>query len=585
MTESSLKNTTLIQNNTNNVTFKNTAQDSSNNNNASLINNNGGNNNGSNNNGGNSNGGNSNGPSNTNNNGPKQHHFRHHNLISHNQFIKQDVKEVSLLDSMKSSIIDDSPIRRNNYIPEKVYVRTDLCLLTGDQHEIAKEKERRKKDIMECGFSSIFKEPYKPLGTPIIDTNALIIDCLKINPSSIQKSSYNKTSKMNHLKHELNHVSRKIPVLELTGRQTGYKLLKSALKESNARMHSVKYGVPFLETLDNQNRYHLYDESDRANNDLNTIDYKHLVFDTDKQNYFTHLVNIRKKELYNESLQSSSEKIKNNNEKKKKSKKQNKELNLKNINLKKFEESLQFKQNLNVNPIGKFYETRDRYYEQRQRLNNILEEDLNRLEFNRSKIFRRKFCALTISKNNGFADDDLKRMRTIVNNDLKSEREKIIKRHPWYNDMVNKMIYTTGTARELTETENILLRQIRNIIEDGIPFSRIIYINILKIIPPSEFMSENIQRMLRFIKQHEPIAERDYMEAVEASGHSMKINNTNDDEDNNDNNDNDNVNNNDNVNDNDNDNINNNNNVNDNNDDEDDENDNDNDNNLENNNE
>jgi len=64
-------------------------------------------------------------------------------------------------------------------------------------------------------------------------------------------------------------------------------------------------------------------------------------------------------------------------------------------------------------------------------------------------------------KNNGFADDDLKRMRTIVNKDLKLEREKIIKRHPWYNDMVNKMIYTTGTARELTETENILLKQIR----------------------------------------------------------------------------------------------------------------------------
>jgi len=545
MTESPLKNSTLIQNN---VAIKSTAQDSSNNN-ASLINNN-------NNNNSNNNGSNNNGASNTNNNGTKQHHFRHHNLISHNQFIKQDVKEVSLLDSMKSSIIDDSPIRRNNYIPEKVYVRTNLCLLTGDQNEIAKEKERRKKDVMECGFSSAYKEPYKPLGTPIIDTNALIIDCLKINPSSIQKSSQNKTSKMNHLKHELNHVSRKIPVLELTGRQTGYKLLKSALKESNTRMHSVKYGVPFLETLDNDYKYHLYDESDKTNNDLNTIDYKHLVFDVDKQNYFTHLVNLRKKELCNDLSQATSEKIKTNTEKKKKSKKQEKDgQNLKNINLKKFEESLQFKQNLNVNPIGKFYETRDRYYEQRQRLNNMLEEDLNRLEFNRSKIFRRKFCALTISKNNGFADDDLQRMRTIVNNDLKLERERIIKKHPWYNDMVNKIIYTTGSARELSETENILLRQIRNIIEDGIPFSRISYINILKIIPPSEFMSENIQRILRFIKQHEPIAERDYMEAVEASGHSMKVVNTNDDDDdvnNNNNNNDNNNNNNNNVNDNDN---------------------------------
>jgi len=137
MTESNLKNSTLIQNN---VAIKSTAQDSSNNNNnVSLINNNNNNNN--------NNGNNNNGTSNANSNGTKQHHFRHHNIISHNQFIKQDVKEVSLLDSIKSSIIDDSPIRRNNYIPEKVYVRTNLCLLTGDQHEIAKEKERRKKVI------------------------------------------------------------------------------------------------------------------------------------------------------------------------------------------------------------------------------------------------------------------------------------------------------------------------------------------------------------------------------------------------------------------------------------------------------
>lgn len=71
--------------------------------------------------------------------------------------------------------------------------------------------------------------------------------------------------------------------------------------------------------MNNHNRYNYYDDSDKANHDLNSnikymelkfynlqcliyskyyiiaIDYKHLVFDTDKQNYFTHLVNIRKK--------------------------------------------------------------------------------------------------------------------------------------------------------------------------------------------------------------------------------------------------------------------------------------------------
>jgi len=34
--------------------------------------------------------------------------------------------------------------------------------------------------------------------------------------------------------------------VELTGRQTGYKLLKSALKESNQRMYSVKVFKHFI---------------------------------------------------------------------------------------------------------------------------------------------------------------------------------------------------------------------------------------------------------------------------------------------------------------------------------------------------
>jgi len=48
-----------------------------------------------------------------------------------------------------------------------------------------------------------------------------------------------------------------------------------------------------------------------------------------------------------------------------------------------------------------------------------------------------------------------------VDKELKIERERIIKRHPWFNDMVNKMLYTTGTSKPISETENILVKQIR----------------------------------------------------------------------------------------------------------------------------
>jgi len=131
MTESSLRSLLLNKNNTNEVSFKNSAIQKDTNN-VSSINKNLTINNGNN---------------NSNSIGPK-HHFRRHNLVSHSQFIKKDIKDVSLLDSMKSNIINDSLIRTANYSPEKVYVRTNLCLLTGDQQEIKKEKERRKKVLI-----------------------------------------------------------------------------------------------------------------------------------------------------------------------------------------------------------------------------------------------------------------------------------------------------------------------------------------------------------------------------------------------------------------------------------------------------
>jgi len=52
-------------------------------------------------------------------------------------------------------------------------------------------------------------------------------------------------------------------------------------------------------------------------------------------------------------------------------------------------------------------------------------------------------------------------MRNIVRNELKIERESIIKKHPWYNDMIKRLLYTTGSSKKISSTESVLLRQIR----------------------------------------------------------------------------------------------------------------------------
>jgi hypothetical protein len=45
----------------------------------------------------------------------------------------------------------------------------------------------------------------------------------------------------------------------------------------------------------------------------------------------------------------------------------------------------------------------------------------------------------------------------------------------------------------------------------------------MKLIPASEFMKDEIQRIIRFVKQHEAISEREYLDALDMVGHGLEI--------------------------------------------------------------
>ncbi len=55
-------------------------------------------------------------------------------------------------------------------------------------------------------------------------------------------------------------------------------------------------------------------------------------------------------------------------------------------------------------------------------------------------------------------------------------------------------------------------------IEDKIPFKKRMLINIMKTIPKHVFGTDEIQRILRFLKNKENIPEREFVEAIERSG-------------------------------------------------------------------
>jgi hypothetical protein len=45
----------------------------------------------------------------------------------------------------------------------------------------------------------------------------------------------------------------------------------------------------------------------------------------------------------------------------------------------------------------------------------------------------------------------------------------------------------------------------------------------IRLLPTKDFLKDETQRIIRFVKSHEEITERDYLEVVELAGHGMII--------------------------------------------------------------
>jgi hypothetical protein len=68
----------------------------------------------------------------------------------------------------------------------------------------------------------------------------------------------------------------------------------------------------------------------------------------------------------------------------------------------------------------------------------------------------------------------------------------------------------------------LLIDRIKGIIEDGLEFDQGTFVKILKVLPSHEFNRDEAQRIIRFLKHRISLTERDYVDAVEISGHQIK---------------------------------------------------------------
>lgn len=166
--------------------------------------------------------------------------------------------------------------------------------------------------------------------------------------------------------------------------------------------------------------------------------------------------------------------------------------------------------------------TRHDFYEQQQRLSNLLHEDLTRNDFERRKSAQTKSKYFELN-NKSQCLDDLNSMRAKSAGEKKTRARTALKAHIWYGELINKVVAINGVRREVTAYETVLLRQLKGYIEDQILFTKKVFVQFMRILPTKEYQKDEIQRIIRFVKQRENITERDFLEAVELAGHGIGL--------------------------------------------------------------
>ncbi|KAI8852564.1 hypothetical protein BC829DRAFT_414523 [Chytridium lagenaria] len=401
--------------------------------------------------------------------GPRSFHGIH--TIHHSQFTRQDKLDTSLPQHVKQIIIDGSAVRYHAYEPEKVFVRTDHRYAIRDSKQIALDKSRRRTGCLSVWFLFGCQEPYRALGEPIIDSDALLYTCLKLDAGSFQRNTNSKVAETTSKSNEISTSTRKYRLGASIKDGNGFGAIKNKLAKSKQRLHAVKgwaygftqFGIPFVqmcEDLDKENglnRPQAGPDGDSAHSLFKHSIGANLKVDHDKQSYFINLLENRRD--------------------------QSAEADRGCIASSETRQPGRDHEN--------FFAVRDQFYEQRQRLTQILNEDLDRLDFDRKAEFIAKVPRLPF---------------------------RVLRQHPWYYELLNK-VQTSSVNGLLKEMEQLLLDRIRCIIEDGRPFTQSVFVQLMRLIPQTEFMNDEIQRIIRFVRVNENINEREYVEAVEMANH------------------------------------------------------------------
>ncbi|KAJ3059715.1 hypothetical protein HDU98_004330, partial [Podochytrium sp. JEL0797] len=287
---------------------------------------------------------------------------------------------------------------------------------------------------------------------------------------------------------------------------------------ASERARRKAFGIPFSQACDNQQVK--VQEAPKRTVPNDEIDWMNLKIDAEKQVLFQHMSERQNKHAWDEETDSVHTIPA---KKAAKPKVALPSLHSKPHRLQRTAKEIEDQLHIIPNPpfleiVEKFFVTREEFYEQQGQLNQLLDEDLTRLDTDRKQLFVQKFKSLHIQKNGMFAQD-MKGMRHRSARETESAKAAELNQHAWYFELLNKV------GKSPSRLERILLERIRIYIENRQEFTQNVFVQMMKLIPQRLFNEDPIQRIIRFVKQHSDITERDFLEAIELANHEMKFTN------------------------------------------------------------
>ncbi|KNE57135.1 hypothetical protein AMAG_02885 [Allomyces macrogynus ATCC 38327] len=428
------------------------------------------------------------------------------------------------------------------YMAEKVQTRTTSRIITKDSKVLAMERERRRQQVMATGFNSSTREAYKPLGEPILHVEDLVSTALNVRVNK---------PKTNHRRHATHPNGRPGASQPLTAReksaqvpvetlcQDGFEKLRERVTLSKSRLQMVKFGIHITRTMEDprkiaeRERELLQSQKDKVTGTY--LDWTPDKIDREKMGYY--LRQLNNATHHGDSADGDSDLVRvgsagtavtpatpatpttaatASHSLDDSGGAGSLERDPKHMTPDELEQALSVQRAPIPNPEATLQTMRTGFNKERQRLAVALAEELDRGERQRQSVIIQKYKAFEVGVN-GICSTDLDHMRTNATVQRVQERTRILRAHPWYNDLI-RVVFSNGLKKQLSPSEHLLLGRVRALIGDGVPLDKLEFIRLMKLVPAHEFMKDEVQKILKFLRHHMGISELDYLDAIESSG-------------------------------------------------------------------